>query len=193
MFMQHTRIRNCPALLGHRERTMYILNKSERGRKLFHFHYHMCTFLRQILALTWQGFTPLTRSRVPDEKWVIRSVKTNLSHANESWQNPVGYFQISICKWNDKRDLWNVKQIEKSRSKFTIRLAVAHQASQHTRATGLSLKFWLSRFLTFNLKRIKVCHRERVGWPAPGTLDSRCCCLQYFVKCPKQNSNINIF
>ena len=68
-----------------------------------------------------------------DEKWDTWSVKTNLSHANESWQNPVGYFQISICKWNDKRDLWNVKQIEKSRSKFTIRLAVAHKASQHTR------------------------------------------------------------
>ena len=164
MFMQHTRIRNCPALLGHRGRTMYILNKSERGRKLF--HYHMCIFLRQILALTWQGFTPLTRSRVPDEKWVIRSVKTNLSHANESWQNPVGYFQISICKWNDKRDLWNVKQIEKSRSKFTIRLAVAHQASQHTRARP---QFEVLAQQLFNVKRVKVCHRERVGWPAPGT------------------------
>ena len=156
----------------------------------------MCIFLQQVLALTWRGFTPLTRSRAPNEKWVIRSVKTNLSHANESWQNPVGYFQISICKWNDKRDLWNVKQIEKSRSKFTIRLAVAHQSSQHTRAR-CGASFWtlwgFGSGSLLNVKRIKVCHRERVGWPAPGTLDSRCCCLQYFVKCPKQNSNINIF
>ena len=71
----------------------------------------------------------------PREKWGIRSVKTNLCHANETWQNPVGYFQISICKWYDKRDLWNVKQIEKSRSKFRISLAVAHYVN--TTAHGL--------------------------------------------------------
>ena len=32
----------------------------------------------------------------------------------------------AICKWYDKRDLWNVDQIEKSRSKFRISLLVAH-------------------------------------------------------------------
>ena len=105
--------------------------------------------------------------RGPDEKWVTRSVKTNLSHANESWQNPVGYFQISICKWNDKRDLWNVKQIEKSRSKFTIRLAVAHQSSQHTRAgpRGLSVKHSQDRAQHLLNMKWKYLPSKGVGWP----------------------------
>ena len=123
-----------------------------------------------------------------DEKRDTWSVKTNLSHANESWQNPVGYFQISICKWNDKRDLWNVKQIEKSRSKFTIRLAVAHKASQHTRVRPRGR--W-SQHLAPHLLDMKYLSLERVGWPYSWwTCFS---CLQYFVECPKQNSNINIF
>ena len=99
-----------------------------------------------------------------DEKWDTWSVKTNLSHANESWQNPVGYFQISICKWNDKRDLWNVKQIEKSRSKFTIRLAVAHKASQHTRA---DLNIWLRISLIWN-----ICHWKGLVDPTLSRLAS---------------------
>ena len=48
------------------------------------------------------------------------------------------FSSAAICKWYDKRDLWNVDQIEKSRSKFRISLLVAHtpQHSQHSAQNG---------------------------------------------------------